>query len=139
MRWHLYSDQWIYKKLSTGIKKGTFSSTILKTIQKETSKNTKKDSKIILRTDSEKFIKNATNKMISICSKLNFMFDKMSINDTALYKSNRIISDEPMDTNQWYFTLSIISFKTNETAYHFHYTWNKQNYHLILLHEQDIV
>lgn len=139
MKWHIENESLGFQtcsKLKESISKGTFSSIVLETALRYA--NT--DVNVTLRSDNLSYIEHLVTQIIGLCYVKNFKFDMVTEDHDTIYKSNRLKSNHPKDSDCWYMALSKIGFvKDGGTSYHFHLSKRKKNFHLILIHDKNII
>lgn len=139
MKWYLENSNncvKLHNKLENSISRDNFSVEFFNLIFPYI----KSDAAITFRSDNVQYIDREVNKIISLCYSKNFTFDVANDNHIPLYKSKRIIEKKPRDNNIWYFTFSKLSYLSdNDIAYHFNFSKNKVNVHLILMLDNNMI
>ena len=126
----------VRNKLKESIQEGNFSKELFNSIFKYANS----DMQLTFRSDNLVYIDKLVNKIIGLCYVKNFVFDIANDNHQSLYKSIRIQNNLPRDSGIWYFTFSKVShLKYGSLSYHFHFSNSEQNFHLLLVHDDNIV
>jgi len=64
----------------------------------------------------------------------------MTEDHDSIYKSTRVESNQPKDSDCWYIALSKIGFsKDGGTSYHFHLSKRSKNFHLTLIYDKHMI
>jgi len=139
MKWCIDNDLtngYMRKLLKESVTNGNFSNLLMDTIIK--SPNT--DIQITFRSDNCEYIENIVDTLVGLCHMNSFIFDIAIDDDDSLYRSDRIKNNLPRNTDNWYFTISKLTFsKDNGTSYHIHVSKETKNCHLLFIYDKHIV
>jgi hypothetical protein len=124
------------KKIKRNLENGTITKETLEELLQYPSI----DQQFTFRSDNSIFVDKLVNSIIGICYVKNFIFDIAIDDHRSIYKSKRIKNKQPKDNTKWYFTISKMTFTNDNTvSYHFHFSKQGKNCHILLIHDNDIV
>ena len=124
------------KELKSHFKNDNFSSKLINILTNEISYSPD----ITLKTDNFKFVDTIAKQILALFHKQNISIDTIEDNYEQIYISKRILNKEPQKKNSVYSTINTITSREDNTlSYHFHFTKNKKDSHLLIIYDADLM
>ena len=124
------------KELKSHFKEDTFSNKLINILTNQISCNPD----ITLKTDNFKFLDTMAKQILVIFHKQNINIDTIEDNYEQIYISKRILNKEIKKKNTVYSKINTISSREDNTlSYHFHFTKNKNDSHLLIIYDADLM
>lgn len=123
----------IHEKLKKSMTQGNLSKELMDTILTNFKAN------ITFRTDNIIFIEKLVNQIIGLCYKYNVIIYSITDNKNCLYKCDKIIHNEPRESDKWYLTCIKKVYSSTNIAYHLHFSYNEHQCHLLIAYDTNII